>query len=171
MFIPDPDFYPSRILDPKTATKESGEKKFAVIRYLYLATNFTKLKIILFLKCWRKKIWASFQTIIELFTPKFVNKLKNMGLDPRSRIQCCAAGAESRGTEIKLPPRAGAEITNCGSGSCLFIKDFKKFFRKKLWLLKKFFWIITILILFGYNNPCVLGTIHVKMYWCSSQKR
>jgi hypothetical protein len=27
MFIPDPDFYPSRIPDPKTATKESGEKK------------------------------------------------------------------------------------------------------------------------------------------------
>jgi hypothetical protein len=33
MFIPDPDFYPSpdpgsRIPDPKTATKERGEKKF-----------------------------------------------------------------------------------------------------------------------------------------------
>jgi hypothetical protein len=27
MFIPDPDFYPSRIPDPKTATKERGEKK------------------------------------------------------------------------------------------------------------------------------------------------
>jgi hypothetical protein len=27
MFIPDPDFYPSRIPDPKTATKEMGEKK------------------------------------------------------------------------------------------------------------------------------------------------
>jgi hypothetical protein len=24
--IPDPDFYPSRIPDPKTATKERGEK-------------------------------------------------------------------------------------------------------------------------------------------------
>jgi hypothetical protein len=36
--IPDPDFYPSRIPDlrsripdPKTATKERGEKKFVVI--------------------------------------------------------------------------------------------------------------------------------------------
>jgi hypothetical protein len=28
MFIPDPDFYPSRIPDPKTATKERDEKKF-----------------------------------------------------------------------------------------------------------------------------------------------
>ena len=38
MFIPDPDFYPSRIPDlgsripePKTATKERGEKKFGPI--------------------------------------------------------------------------------------------------------------------------------------------
>ncbi len=41
----------------------------------FVATNFTKLKIILFVKCWRKKIWASFQRIIELFTQKFVTKL------------------------------------------------------------------------------------------------
>jgi hypothetical protein len=47
--IPDPDFYPSRIPDPKTATKERGEKKFLVIPF-YVATNFTKLKIILVLK-------------------------------------------------------------------------------------------------------------------------
>jgi hypothetical protein len=47
--IPDPDFYPSRIPDlgsripdPKTATKERGEKKLIVIPF-YVATNFTKL--------------------------------------------------------------------------------------------------------------------------------
>jgi hypothetical protein len=50
MFILDPDFYPSRIPDPKTATKERGEKKFVVIPFL-VATNFTKFKIILFMKC------------------------------------------------------------------------------------------------------------------------
>jgi hypothetical protein len=55
--IPDPDFYPSwildpgsRIPDPKTATKERGGKKIFVIPF-YVATNFTKLKIILVLKC------------------------------------------------------------------------------------------------------------------------
>jgi hypothetical protein len=47
MFIPDPDFYPSRIPDPKTATKERGEKNI-----------FEMLK---------KKIWASFQRFIEFF--------------------------------------------------------------------------------------------------------
>jgi hypothetical protein len=57
IFIPDPDFYPSRIPDlgsripdPKTATKERGGKKFIVIPF-YVATNFTKLKIIFVLKC------------------------------------------------------------------------------------------------------------------------
>jgi hypothetical protein len=42
MFIPDPDFYPSRIPDPKTATKERDEKKLVVIPF-YVATNLTKL--------------------------------------------------------------------------------------------------------------------------------
>jgi hypothetical protein len=36
--ISDPDFYPSRIPDPKTATKERGEKKFDVISF-YVATK------------------------------------------------------------------------------------------------------------------------------------
>jgi hypothetical protein len=47
MFIPDPDFYPSRIQDPKTATKERGEKNLVVIPF-FVATNFTILQIILF---------------------------------------------------------------------------------------------------------------------------
>jgi hypothetical protein len=50
MFIPDPDFYPSRIPDPKTATKDRGEKIFFV-KPFFVATNFTKLNIILFLIC------------------------------------------------------------------------------------------------------------------------
>jgi hypothetical protein len=49
MFIPDPDFYPFRIPDPKTATKERDERKF--VKPFFVVTNFTILKIILFLKC------------------------------------------------------------------------------------------------------------------------
>jgi hypothetical protein len=39
--------------------------------------------------------------------------------------------AEPR-AEIKFSPGAGAKITNCGSGSgsCLFIEDLKKIYRK-----------------------------------------
>jgi hypothetical protein len=51
MFIPDPDFHPSRIPDPKTETKERDEKKFVLYVPFHVATNFTKLKIILVLKC------------------------------------------------------------------------------------------------------------------------
>jgi hypothetical protein len=50
MFIPDPDFCPSRIPDPKTVTKERGEKKI-FSKPFFAPTNFTKLLIILFLKC------------------------------------------------------------------------------------------------------------------------
>jgi hypothetical protein len=62
MFIPDPDFYPfripdlgSRILDPKTATKERGEKKF-VVKPFFVATNFTKLKLFNFLNAEEKNL-------------------------------------------------------------------------------------------------------------------
>ena len=61
--IQDPDFYLSRIPDPKTATKERGEKKFVVTPF-FVATKLTRLNSILVLK-WR---------IIELFTHKIVSK-------------------------------------------------------------------------------------------------
>jgi hypothetical protein len=87
MFIPDPGSwilifthpgsrisdFGSRIPDPKTATKERGEKIFVVIPVpFYISTNFTKFNIILVLKYRRKKIWANFQRFIELFTQKIV---------------------------------------------------------------------------------------------------
>jgi hypothetical protein len=50
----------SQIPDPKTSTKERGEKKFVIIPF-FVATNFTKLKIILFLKCRRKKFGPIFK--------------------------------------------------------------------------------------------------------------
>jgi hypothetical protein len=53
MFIP-----PSRILDPKTATREMG-----VVIPFNVAINFTKLKIILVLKCRRKYFWKIFKEL------------------------------------------------------------------------------------------------------------
>jgi hypothetical protein len=49
MFIPVPDFYPSRIPDPTTATKEKEGKIFVVVPPSLVATNVRKLEIILFL--------------------------------------------------------------------------------------------------------------------------
>jgi hypothetical protein len=70
MFIPDPDFtHPgSRIPDSKTATKERGENKFFVKRF-FVAINFTKCKIILFLNCSRKKFGPNFKELWQ-FLPK-----------------------------------------------------------------------------------------------------
>ncbi len=71
--IPDPG---SRIPDPKTATKERGEKN--LVKPFYVATNFTKLNIIFSFEVLKKKIWANFQRIIELFTQKIVTKLSKI---------------------------------------------------------------------------------------------
>jgi hypothetical protein len=92
--IPDPDFYPSRIPDlgsripdPKTATKERGDKKLDV-KPFYVATKFNKIVNYFSFEVLKKKMWANFQRIIELFTKKIVKKLfKIWSWDPGSRIQ------------------------------------------------------------------------------------
>jgi hypothetical protein len=64
--------------------QKRGVKKIVIITF-YVATNFTKLQIILVLK---KKIFANFQRIIELFTQRIVNKLSKIWVwDPRSGIR------------------------------------------------------------------------------------
>jgi hypothetical protein len=57
--ILDPDFYPFRIPDPKTARKERGKK--INFKPFFVATNLTKFKIILLLKCCRKKFGPVFK--------------------------------------------------------------------------------------------------------------
>jgi hypothetical protein len=43
--MPDPDLYPSRIPDPKTATKERGEKKICCrTRTFFCSQKFYKIK-------------------------------------------------------------------------------------------------------------------------------
>ncbi len=82
MFIPDPDFYPSRIPDLgsriQKQVEKRGVKKNLLSNIFFEATNFPKCKIILFLNCPRKKIWAKFQRIMELFTEKVVTKLSKI---------------------------------------------------------------------------------------------
>jgi hypothetical protein len=45
--IPDPDYYPSQVTDPTSATKEEEAKKLVVLPF-FGAKNITKIKIILF---------------------------------------------------------------------------------------------------------------------------
>jgi hypothetical protein len=58
----------SRIPDPKTGRKERGEKK-NFVKHFFLATNFTKCKIIQFLNCSRKKFVPNFKELWN-FLPK-----------------------------------------------------------------------------------------------------
>jgi hypothetical protein len=76
--------YPGfRIPDPKTAMKDIDEKKFVVIPF-FGVINFTKLNYFIF-EMLKKKIWANFQRIIELFTQKIVSKISKIWVwDPGS---------------------------------------------------------------------------------------
>jgi hypothetical protein len=75
--IPDPLHPGSRIPDPKTATKERGEKTFLCSHKFH--------KIVNYFEVLKKKIWANFQTIIEHFIKKIVKKLLGSGIrDPGS---------------------------------------------------------------------------------------
>jgi hypothetical protein len=86
--IPDPDFYPSRIPDPKTATKERGEKKIVVIPFC--SHKFHKIKNYFIFEMLKEKIWANFQIIIEFLHKKLSLSSKKYGFKnryPRSRIR------------------------------------------------------------------------------------
>ncbi len=57
-----------------------------LLSYLFCSHNFTTVNIIFF-DMLKKKIWASFQKIIELFTQKFVTNLSKIWVwDPGSEI-------------------------------------------------------------------------------------
>jgi hypothetical protein len=61
MFIPDPR---SRILDPKTATKERDEKKFDVIPFYDLCSQkFHKIVLYFSFQVPQKKLWANFKDL------------------------------------------------------------------------------------------------------------
>jgi hypothetical protein len=108
MFIPDPGswFYPSRIPDPKTATKERGEKNFLVkplcSHKFHKIVNYFSFEVV------KKKIWANFQRNIELFTKKIVKALKNMVL---------GSGIRDPGSGKNLFRIQGSKVTGSGSAT------------------------------------------------------
>ncbi len=127
--IPDPDFYPSRIPDPgsripdpgsKTATKDRGEKIFC--QTIFVATNFPKLNIILFLTCWRKKFGPIFQELLKFLSKRLSPGPQKYGFgirDPRSGIRKKPIpDPESRGqkgTGSRIPdPGSRIRIRNTG---------------------------------------------------------
>jgi hypothetical protein len=74
--IPDPDFYPSRIPDPKTVTKERG-KKIVVIPYI-CSHKFHKIGSHFICKMLKKKKLVQFSKNYRTFTRKIVTKLSKI---------------------------------------------------------------------------------------------
>jgi hypothetical protein len=74
----------SRIQITKTATKERGEKKFVVIPFFFIH-KLHKIENYFIFEMPKKIIWANFQRIVVLFTPKIVNKLLKYGFGIRDR--------------------------------------------------------------------------------------
>jgi hypothetical protein len=58
--IPDPDFYPSRIPDPKTATKERGERIFFCHTF-FCSHKLHKIINYFIFEMLKKKIWVNFE--------------------------------------------------------------------------------------------------------------
>jgi hypothetical protein len=101
--IQDPDFYPdsgSRIPDPKTVTKERGEKN--LLTYFFCSHKFHKIDYHVILEMLKEKIWADFQRIVEVFTQKIFNMLSNIwARDPGSEIRDPGSGKTYSGSRIQ----------------------------------------------------------------------
>jgi hypothetical protein len=130
-FMADPDFYPSRIPDlgsripdPKTATKERGEK---ISCHTFLCSHkFNKIVIYFSFEVLKKKIWANFQRIIELFTKKNWQKaLKNMVLGSGIRDP----GSVKNLFRIPDSGSRGQKAPDPGSGSATLLGS-KEYFLK-----------------------------------------
>jgi hypothetical protein len=73
----------SRIPDPKTVTKERGEKN--LLSYFFCSHKFHKIEYYVIFEMLKKKIWANLQRIVEVFTQKIFNMLSNIWVwDPGS---------------------------------------------------------------------------------------
>jgi hypothetical protein len=87
MFIPDPDFYPSRIPDlgsriKNRQKKERGKKN----SYLFHGHKFHKMENYFIFEMLKKKIWSNFQRIKELLPQKLSLSSQKYGFGIRDLI-------------------------------------------------------------------------------------
>jgi hypothetical protein len=79
--IPDPDYYPSRIPDLGSRIQKQQQKrgvKKNLLSYLFCSHKFHIIEHYFIFELLKKKIWANFQRIMELFTQKIVTKLSKI---------------------------------------------------------------------------------------------
>ncbi len=115
--IPDPDFYPSRIPDPKTATKDRGENFFC--QTIFCSHKFHKTEYDML----KKKIWHNFPRIIEVFTQKIVTKPSKIWVwDPGSGKNLFRI--PDPGVKNALDPGSRIRIRNTGTMLLCEISNF-----------------------------------------------
>ena len=130
--IPDPDFYPSRIPDlgsriQKQQQKRGVKKNLLSYRTFLCSHKFHKIVNYFSFEVLKKKIWANFQRIIELFTKKIVKKLLKIwswdpgSRDPRSGIR--KKPIPDPGSRIQGSKSTQSRIPDPGSGSATLIKS------------------------------------------------
>jgi hypothetical protein len=114
--IPYPNFHPSRILDPRTAAKERGGKNY--LSHLFCGHKFHIIENYLIFEMLKKKIWANFQRITELFTQTIVTKLSKIWVwDPGSEIRDAVSGKNL----FWIPDPGVKKASDPGSGSATLI--------------------------------------------------
>jgi hypothetical protein len=90
--IPDPDFYPYRIPDLGSPIQKQQQKRKKICCHKFLCSHkFHKIANYFSFEVPKKKIWANFQRILELFTQKIVTRL--------SKIWVWDTGSEIRDPE------------------------------------------------------------------------
>jgi hypothetical protein len=101
MFIPDPDFYPSRIPDPKTAIKERGEK--ISFHTFFCSHKFHKIEIYYIFWNAEEKNLGQFSKNYRIFLCKILSlNSQKYGfgiLDSRSGIRKTYSGSRIQGSK------------------------------------------------------------------------
>ena len=163
MFIPDSGSWFLPIPDPGSRTSDPGSKnsnkrqrwKKFFVKPFFVATNFTKLNIIIFLICWRKKFGPIFQELLKFLPKKLSPSHQKYGFgirdpektysgsrnpdpgvkkapDPRSRIRICNTDYQTNlaswsSSQLDMEGRKWSSISIFSSSVSSFISLFTSF--------------------------------------------
>jgi hypothetical protein len=119
--IPDPDFTHPGSRIQKQQQKNGVKKIFCCHNFLY-SYRFHKIANYFSFEVLKKKIWANFERIIELFTQKIVIKLSKIWVwDPGSGIRDPGTGIRKK----PIPDLGVKKAPDPGSGSATLVKKDK----------------------------------------------
>jgi hypothetical protein len=119
MFIPDPDFFLSRIPDPGSGIQKQQQKRGVkkIFCHTFLCSHkFHKIENYFSFEVLKKKIWANFQRIIELFTQKLALSSQKFGFGIRDPEKTYS-GSRIPDPGVNKAPDPGSRIRIRNTGS------------------------------------------------------